>query len=168
MPPLVPAPPRPWALASAAVAALLGVVLAAPLLGEAGGAVRFAFSHVCHQMPERSLWIGGGPVALCHRCLGVLAGLAGGVVAGPLVPRLGALGRVRAGRWLALAALPMAVDWLLGAAGVWANTPASRLATGALFGVTAGLFLAEALLARSADEPAAPPRPSLSPSPSRS
>ena len=154
MTPVVLSPARPWALASAAVAALVAVVVAAPLAGGAGEAVRFAFSHVCHQLPERSLWVGGGPVALCHRCFGVLAGLAGAVAAAPLVPRLGALGGARAGRWLALALVPGAVDWLLGATGVWANTPASRLATGALFGVAAGLFLAEALLA--------PPRPARS------
>lgn len=157
MTPAHPAPTRAWALASAGVAALVAVVLAAPLVGEGGAAVRAAFSHVCHQMPDRSLWLGGGPVALCHRCLGVLAGLAVGTVAAPFVPRLRALGGARAGRWLAAAAAPMAVDWLVGAAGVWANTPASRLATGALFGVAAGLFLAEALLRRA-------PRPDLHPS----
>ena len=160
MTPVVLAPTRAWVAASAAVAALLAAALAAALVGgEGGAAVRFAFSHVCHQLPERSVWLGGGPVALCHRCLGVLAGLSGGAVVAPLVPRLRALGGVRAGRWLALAVLPGAVDWLFGAAGVWANTPASRLATGALFGVVAGLFLAEALLA--------PPRPSFAhPTPS--
>ena len=156
MTPPRPAPTRPWALASAGVAALVAVVLAAPLV-EGGAAVRAAFSHVCHQLPDRSLWLGGGPVALCHRCLGVVAGLAAGTLAAPLVPALRALGGVRAGRWLAAAALPMAVDWLVGAAGVWANTPASRLATGAAFGVAAGLFLAEALLRR------VPPRPGLHP-----
>ena len=153
MTPAVLSPTRPWALASAAVVALLAAVVAAPLLGGAGGAVRFAFSHVCHQIPERSLMLGGGPIALCHRCFGVLAGFAGGVAVAPLVLRLQALGRARAGRWLALALVPGAVDWLLGATGVWANTPVSRLATGALFGLVAGLFLAEALLA--------PPRPAL-------
>ena len=159
MTPVLPVTIRPWALASAGVAALVAVVVAAPVVGgEGGAAVRAAFSHVCHQMPDRSLWLGGGPVALCHRCLGVLAGLAVGTLAAPLVPRLRALEGVRAGRWLAAAAVPMAVDWLIGAAGVWANTPASRLATGALFGVAAGLFLAEALLRR------APPRPDLRPS----
>ena len=152
-PPAAP-PTRPWSVAAVAVAALLALALAPPVVGgEAGGAVRFAFGHVCHQLPGRSLWLGGGPVALCHRCLGVLAGLAGAVGAAPLVPRLGALGGVRAGRWLALALAPGALDWLLGATGVWANTPGSRLATGALFGVAAGLFLAQALLA---------PRPALS------
>ena len=157
MTPLAPVPTRAWAVASAAVATLAVLALLPPLVGgEAGGAVRFAYSHVCHQIPERSMHIAGGPVALCHRCLGVAAGLALGTLAAPLVPRLHALGRIRAGRALVAAAVPMAVDWLLGATGVWANTPVSRSLTGALFGVVAGLFLAQAVLA-------APPRPTLTP-----
>ena len=157
MTPSALSPTRAWSAAAASVAALFALALAPPLLGgESGEAVRFAFSHVCHQIPERSLALAGGPVALCHRCLGVVGGLALGTLAAPLVPRLGVLGRVRAGRSLALAALPMAVDWTVGALGLWANTPLSRSATGALFGAVAGLFLAHAFLD--------PPRPTLTPS----
>lgn len=158
MTPAVPAPTRPWAFAAAALVGLAGVVSAAPLLGGVGEGVRFAFSHVCHQIPERSLWVGGGPVALCHRCFGVLGGLVVAVAAGPLMPGLRRTRNVRAGRWLTLALVPGAIDWLLGAMGVWANTPASRLATGALFGAVAGLVLAESLLA-----PRAPASPTAAP-----
>ena len=59
--------------------------------------------------------------------------------------------------WLALSAVPTGLDWLLGATGAWANTPASRLGTGAVVGAVAGAILAANLLA--------PPRRTLSPTP---
>ena len=145
--------PRPvtpgWAVALAATAALAVLAASPPLIGgEVGAAVRQGFAAVCHQLPERSPHVAGGPVALCHRCSGVLLGLLTGIA---VVPALadGARRRVARGaqaRWLALAAVPTALDWALGAASVWPNTPGSRMITGALFGGVAGVVLGANLL----------------------
>lgn len=149
-----------WAVASVGAAALVVLAVLPPLLGGAPGAgLHRLFSFVCHQMPERSLHLHGAPVALCHRCLGIAGGFAGGLLAAPLLTRRLRQWVARGAQacWLAAAALPTAVDWLLGATGVWANVPASRALTGAVFGVVAGVVLACNLLA--------PPRASsLSPS----
>ena len=148
---------RPAALSpgwTVALGAALGLAVLAALPsalgGEAGAAVRGGFALVCHQIPERSPHLAGGPAALCHRCWGVLLGLVAGLL---LAPGAGpaALRRLsqspRQGLALALALGPAAVDWSLGALGLWANTPASRTLTGAAFGAAAGAILAANLLA---------------------
>ncbi|HEX8387143.1 MAG TPA: DUF2085 domain-containing protein [Rubricoccaceae bacterium] len=139
-----------WAAVAAAVLAVLTLAAAPPWLGfEGGAAVRQAFAGLCHQLPHRSPQVHGVPFALCHRCTGIVGGLALGVLAGPLAP-VAALGRLTSARplvVLALAATPTGADWLLGVAGVWANTGASRLLTGALFGAVAGLLVAAAFCA---------------------
>lgn len=152
-----------WAVAALTAGALLTLAIAPPFLGVSGGAVLHqAFSFVCHQLPDRTLHLDGEPVALCHRCLGIGSGFVLGVWAAPLVAarRLRGVARGAQARWLVIAALPTAVDWVLGALDLWANTPLSRTLTGALFGLVAGGVLAANLLA--------PPRrallsPTLSP-----
>lgn len=139
-----------WAVASVLAVGVVALAASPSVLGFEGGAVvREAFAPFCHQIAARSPTAGGVPFALCHRCTGIVAGLALGLVAGPLVPARG-LARLAAApplAVLALAALPTSADWLLGVTGVWANTGASRLLTGSLFGVAAGLLLAVAFCA---------------------
>ena len=128
--------------------------------GDVGAVLHRAFAAVCHQMPERSAHLAGGPIALCHRCSGVLSGLILGIA---VAPSLSGSLLVRINRsvqpgWLVAAVVPTALDWALGVAGVWANTPLSRSLTGSLFGLTAGLILAANLLVVS---PRSTPTPSL-------
>ena len=145
--------PRPlslgWTVALSGATALAVLALLPPVVGgEVGAALHHAFGAVCHQLPERSPHLAGGPIALCHRCFGVAVGLAAGVAAAPALSA-SLRQRVRGsaqGRWLIVAALPTALDWSLGALGVWANTPASRGLTGAVFGLVAGAVLAVNLL----------------------
>lgn len=139
-----------WISASIGAAALVALALLAPVIGgEVGALIHHSFSLVCHQIPERSPHLHGSPAALCHRCTGIAGGVALGLLAAPLVA-----GHVRwwivqsaQGRWLLIAVIPTALDWLLGVAGVWTNTPISRMGTGALFGAVAGVILACNLLA---------------------
>lgn len=148
-----PLVPRGWAVAAVLATGVLLLAASPPVLGEGAAAlVRAAFSPFCHQIPARSPHLLGAPFALCHRCTGIVAGLAAGVAFGPLVPRLvRRLGGAHPLAVLALAGLPTAADWALGASGVWANTGASRGLTGALFGTAAGLLLAAAFLGTPAE-----------------
>ena len=138
-----------WAATTAIAVAVAALAASPPWLGHAARAVVVeGFAPFCHQMASRSLHVHGVPFALCHRCTGIIGGVALGLLVGPLGS--GALRRLEALpplAVLALAGLPTFVDWLLGATGVWANTGASRLATGALFGAAAGLLLAAAFCA---------------------
>ena len=146
-----------WSLAAAGAAALLALA-AVPALadGPLADAVHRGFAGVCHQMPSRSPHLAAGPMALCHRCVGMLAGLVLGVILAPAAVRPLAraarqrLARVprrhRAALVLSLAAVPTTVDWALGALGLVANTPASRTLTGAVLGLAAGLVIARELL----------------------
>lgn len=140
--------PAGWWFAVSVAAGVAALAALPAAVGFEGGAlVRAAFAPFCHQIVSRSPHVHGVPFALCHRCFGVVAGLASGVAAGPLVPYvLRRLAAVHPLAVLVVAVVPTSADWLLGVTGVWANTGASRLATGALFGVAAGLVLAVSIL----------------------
>ena len=138
-----------WAVAAVLAATVAALAASPPVLGfRAGALVYEGFAPFCHQIASRSPHLHGVPFALCHRCFGIVVGLAAGVAAGPLLPGvLRGLAPRHPLAVLTLATLPTATDWLLGVSGVWANTAASRLATGAFFGVAAGLLLAVAFCA---------------------
>src|SRR5699024_9330561 len=38
------------------------------------------FHGLCHQIPERSFWINGQPMAVCSRCFGIYAGFLAGLI----------------------------------------------------------------------------------------
>lgn len=139
-----------WTVALGAVGVLAVLAVLPPVLrGDAGAFVHHAFAAVCHQLPERSPHLAGGPIALCHRCSGIVAGLLLGLVLGPLLGavRLAETRHRPQGRWLVAALVPTALDWGVGALGLWSNTPFSRTLTGAVFGLAAGVILAANLLA---------------------
>ena len=142
----------PWRAAVLASGAVLLLALSPPWLpAGAAHAVEAGFSWLCHQMPDRTLHLHGAPVALCHRCLGILAGLVGGLALAPRVPGVPLSARAQA-RWLVAAGLPTTVDWTLTVLGIWTNTPLSRSLTGALFGVAAGLLVGASLARPSSTE----------------
>ena len=150
--------PAGWWLAVSVAAGVAALAALPAVVGFEGGAlVRAAFAPFCHQMPARSPHVHGVPLALCHRCFGIVAGLAAGVASGPLAPGLlRRLASVHPLAVLSAAVVPTSADWLLGVTGMWANTGASRLATGALFGVAAGLVLVVSVLAVPLTRPTAP------------
>lgn len=137
-----------WTLAVGATAALvIAAILPSVLEDPLSGLIHHGFSSLCHQLPERSPHLAGAPIALCHRCFGMLVGLFVGILVGPLLPKmLSVIPTNRQGLWLLLALMPAGIDWTLGATGVWMNTPSSRMITGAIFGGVAGWILAANLL----------------------
>jgi len=103
------------------------------------------FSKVCHQLPERSFFIAGYPVAVCARCSGLYIGFAGAMLIYPLARSLRETD-APARKWLFLSAMPMAVDFTLGYSGLWANTHASRFITGLLLGAVAVFYVMPGLM----------------------
>lgn len=125
------------------VAAILavGFVLgfAVPAVSQAGW-VRFLYVPFCHQIPERSLEVGGSAMAVCSRCAGLYAGGAIGLLCATLfvVGRRHRLSKAL----LFVAIAPTAVDALLPWVGLpsLSNLPRFGLAFPA--GFVAALFLA--------------------------
>ena len=117
-------------LAAGAAVVCAGVV-AAPLAHSPW--LYFAFSFVCHQQPERSLWVAGLPLAVCARCAGIYLGAL-----------LGLLLNLPSRRTLLLAALILvAVDWATEAAGLHPPWLLLRFLTGALAGLAAAPVVLE-------------------------
>jgi len=124
------------------VGAPLGLKAGLPFLGLS--AYR-AFSHVCHQIPERSFFIAEHPFAVCSRCFGLYAGFATASLLYPLVRSLRSI-ETPARKWLFLAAAPMAIDFAVEFFGVGHNTHSSRFSTGALLGAVAVFYVMPGLL----------------------
>jgi len=122
----------------AGTAVWLGAIFLAPWLAGRGraGAARFiyaAFAPLCHQIPDRCFHLGGHPLAVCGRCLGIYAGFAAGLLLYPLVRGFRRLAVPPAWLFAALTA-PMAIDAGAGLLGVWQGPIGLRLATGFAWG----------------------------------
>lgn len=99
-----------------------------------------AFMHLCHQIPERSFWIGGQPMAVCSRCLGIYAGFALGWM---LLPSISLLKTDRSWPYkkvLIAAVLINIADIVGNVAGFWENTLTSRVILGGVLGASAAIL----------------------------
>jgi len=139
-----------WLLVASGSLALVAIIIGAPLALAAGhsalaGTIYQTFSHVCHQLPERSFFIKGHPFAVCARCTGIYAGFAVATVLYPLARSLRQT-EAPARKWLFLAAAPLAIDFSIEFSGVGHNTHSSRLFTGALLGAVAVFYVMPGLL----------------------
>lgn len=102
------------------------------------------FYNLCHQIPERSFWFNGQPMAVCSRCIGIYAGFLGGWILLPVLSRtdLGDMKSVKKGILFVL--LLNIFDIVGSVLGFWENTLVSRLALGILLGSsTALIFLGD-------------------------
>lgn len=101
-----------------------------------------ALAHLCHQIADRSFWIGGQPMAVCSRCLGIYGGLAFGWMLLPLAG-LWKVDSYRS-RWLTKILFAMAVINLIDIVGnyasFWENTLTLRLILGGLLGLSAAVL----------------------------
>jgi uncharacterized membrane protein len=128
----------------------LALIVAAPYFAHArrplaAFALYRGFAAVCHQLPERSFFAFGFPLAVCARCAGIYAGFLAGLCAYPLARRLGDTS-FPPRRWLIVAALPACVDFAGGLAGLFVNTHASRSLTGAAVGLAAAFYVVPGLM----------------------
>ncbi len=128
------------------VVLLVAVVLPPFVSAEVRQAIMLVFSTVCHQMPERSPFIDGVQLAVCHRCVGIYAALAAAPIGFLMLQRWDPVIN-RSARWLILLALGVpGADWLGDMLGMWSNTALTRSATGAVFGLIVGYFLCRAFI----------------------
>lgn len=134
----MPRPTPPYAFLLLVVFLWLGLIVAAPWLQSrnvgAASLIYYFFSHICHQIPDRSFSWNGSPLAVCHRCWGLFLGFWMGLLVIPWVPALGRRLLERP-RLLLAFLVPLGLDVLT------ANTWASRLTTGLLAGFPAALFM---------------------------
>lgn len=134
--------PTLWRIVHAGLALVLAgnlvLILSWPL--SRGGEVREGldpvYAALCHRLPERSYELGGEPLPVCSRCLGVWLGLF-------LAAVLAAMGRLRVCRRTVRRALLllglMGVSWLLGRHGLPAEWHLERTVAGLLGGM--GLYV---------------------------
>ncbi|HET6567866.1 MAG TPA: DUF2085 domain-containing protein [Rhodothermales bacterium] len=137
--------PSGWGMALGCSGLLLVLVLLPPFVPEPFRSfVMLVFEPLCHQMPGRSFHVHGHQLAVCHRCLGMYAGLFAGAFLFGYVRRWDAFLMRCSGLILVMAIAVPGIDWALGFTGLWANTTFSQTATGAFFGITAGYYFARA------------------------
>lgn len=139
-----------WLVVASGSLAVIAIIVGAPI-ALANGHLQIAatiyqtFSHLCHQLPERSFFIDGHPFAVCARCTGIYAGFAMATVLYPLMRSLRQTDAPRR-KWLFIAAAPLAIDFLFEFSGVGHNSHSSRLLTGALLGAVAVFYVMPGLL----------------------
>jgi uncharacterized membrane protein len=139
-----------WLLVAIGSLAVVAVIVGAPIAlstghNEFAATIYHTFSYLCHQLPERSFFIEGHPLAVCARCTGIYAGFAGAAVLYPLVRSLRSI-ETPARKWLFIAAAPLAIDFAIEFSGIVHNTHSSRLVTGALLGAVTVFYIMPGLL----------------------
>lgn len=100
-----------------------------------------AFQQLCHQLPGRSFWIGGQPMAVCSRCLGIYASFALSWIFIPLVGYQLEINIKGSATLLVVALVCNVFDIAGNFLGFWENTLFSRFFFGAGIGVAVVIFL---------------------------
>lgn len=135
---------RVWLATLGGTVVWLAAIFLAPWLAGRGaaGPARFAyavFAPLCHQIPGRCFFLGGHPLAVCSRCLGIYAGFAAGLVLYPFVRGFARVALPPA-RLFMLLTLPMAVDAAGGLLGAWKSPIGLRFATGFAWGTVLPIY----------------------------
>ena len=121
-------------------AAVSAPILASHALSTAAGLVYLLFAPICHQLPARSFILVGHPLAVCHRCTGIYAGLfLSSFVHFDNYSPLGSQISLRV--FVLCGSAPILLDAILPYTGIWINTPISRTATGLIFGTMLSALL---------------------------
>lgn len=143
-----PARPTRLVLAIVTGAALFwtGGVVLAPWLSNhdsvLGGWLRLLYRPGCHQIADRCLDLGFGPLAVCARCAGLYLGVCLGLLSTAITGR--SL-RPRP-RWLLIIAIPSVIDFAAARAGLPSAGNWVRFGMATPLGLLAGFYLADALI----------------------
>jgi uncharacterized membrane protein len=139
-----------WAITATLALLFVSLIVVAPLALAHGHdfsalVIYTSFSKFCHQLPERSFYLDGHPLAVCARCTGIYFGFAAGAL---LYPLLRSLRREDAPArwWLLVALVPTALDFALDFSGILKNTHLTRSVTGALLGGATAFYVVPGLL----------------------
>jgi uncharacterized membrane protein len=122
-----------------------GVVLAPWLIAHdlvLGYWLRFIYRPGCHQIADRCLDLGFGPMAVCARCAGLYLG---GTLALVWITVSNRPFRPRP-VWLAVVAAPTVLDFAAGQLGLQSLGNWTRFAVALPVGLLAGLYLGDALI----------------------
>jgi len=93
-----------------------------------------AYSTVCHQKVDRSLFIFGEKMAVCARCFGIYTGLLIGTLIIPIYNKI-ENPRIPSIKVALLSLVPLAIDGFTQLLGFRESTNELRLITGFLFGI---------------------------------
>jgi uncharacterized membrane protein len=115
----------------------IGAIFLAPYLKSHSKAwnifVYAIFSPICHQVPSRSFFFFGYPLAVCGRCLGIYSGFFFGVGLYPFVRGFSAVSLPKT-RIFILISLPIVTDTAGNFLNLWNSPNLARFATGFLWG----------------------------------
>ena len=98
------------------------------------------FQPFCHQIPDRSFWIAGQPMAVCSRCIGIYSGFALGWLGLSIFRKPKLFSWSNRKRLLIGAVVINLVDLAGNFVGLWQNTLLSRLLLGEALGLTAAMI----------------------------
>ena len=122
---------------------LSALILATPILlsfahHKSASVFYLSFSFFCHQNPDRSFFLAGYPLPVCHRCLGIYFGLCiGSLIGFRFLPQASRFCRL----YIAAAAIPILLDVAMSSLGFWSGTGSVRFLTGLWFGCLISIFL---------------------------
>lgn len=98
------------------------------------------FSPLCHQIPGRSFFCFGYPLAVCARCLGIYSGFLAGLLFFPLLNGFSSL-RLPSNRSFFLVTIPIGIDTLGNFIHLWATPNWPRFVLGLIWGVILPFYL---------------------------
>ena len=128
-----------YVLTSGTILWLLLIILApilkssdVKLLNHISGYLYFLFEPVCHQIPERSLFLNSAPLAVCTRCFAIYLGAFLILVFFVVRKTIHHINP----NWVVLYTVPTIMDFLFEKFGLYLNLPVVRFLTGLLFGAS--------------------------------
>ncbi len=115
-----------------------GVIFLAPYLKSESASFNVIcyafFSPICHQMPSRSFFLLGHPLAVCARCLGIYFGFLAGTALYPLLKGFSSLSLPKHSTFLLLS-FPIVFDTIGNFFHFWATSNEVRFIIGFLWGI---------------------------------
>lgn len=122
----------------------LGAIFLAPYLRSRSSPwqalIYLIFTPVCHQLPSRSFFLFGQPLAVCARCLGIYSGFALGLGIYPFSRGFRRLALPQTRTFL-LISLPIVIDTAGNFLRLWTTSPEGRFVLGLLWGIILPFYL---------------------------